>query len=207
MPMRQNVRCHDVEAFYGVLDLTDGSRLQEPTLQTGTDTAVFFVHGYNVDRSAAEVWFQEIFKRLWQSGMNAQLPNYYVNVENAFASAGPFAEALRKTTGRKVVMAHSLGNMVVSSAIQDHGAPVDVYFMLNSAVPAEAYDTDAPTYDFSIEDVPEGLIHDDWATGTLIRRRVTQPCGIATFYRMRDLCPMRQMRPGRNSLGRGVSKT
>ena len=41
-------------------------------------------------------------------------------------------------------------------------APVDVYFMFNSAVPAEAYDTDAPTYDFSIEDVPEGLIHDDW---------------------------------------------
>ena len=59
-------------------------------------------------------------------------------------------------------MAHSLGNMLVSSAIQDHEAPVDVYFMFNSAVPAEAYDTDAPTYDFSIEDVPEGLIHDDW---------------------------------------------
>ena len=69
-----DVRCHDVEAFYGVLDLTDGSRLQEPLLQTGTDTAVFFVHGYNVDRSAAEVWFQEIFKRLWQSGMNARSP-------------------------------------------------------------------------------------------------------------------------------------
>ena len=181
-----DVRCHDVEAFYGVLDLTDGSRLQEPLLQTGTDTAVFFVHGYNVDRSAAEVWFQEIFKRLWQSGMNARfygvtwdgdawesisdasllqpikLPNYYVNVENAFASAEPFAEALRKTTGRKVVMAHSLGNMVVSSAIQDHGALVDVYFMLNSAVPAEAYDTDVPTCDFTTKDVPEGLIHVDW---------------------------------------------
>ena len=181
-----DVKCHDVEAFYGVLDLTDGSALQEPSLQTGTDTSVFFVHGYNVDRSAAEVWFQEIFKRLWQSGMNARfygvtwdgdawesisdasllqpikLPNYYVNVENAFASAEPFAEALRKTTGRKVVMAHSLGNMVVSSAIQDHGALVDVYFMLNSAVPAEAYDTDVPTCDFTTKDVPEGLIHVDW---------------------------------------------
>ena len=170
-----DVRCHDVEAFYGVLDLTDGSRLQEPTLQTGTDTAVFFVHGYNVDRSAAEVWFQEIFKRLWQSGMNARfygvtwesdeeflIPNYYANVENAFVAAGRLSAALRGREERKVVMAHSLGNMVVSSAIQDHMAPVDVYFMFNSAVPAEAYDTDAPTYDFSIEDVPEGLIHDDW---------------------------------------------
>ena len=59
-------------------------------------------------------------------------------------------------------MAHSLGNMVVSSAIQDHGALVDVYFMLNSAVPAEAYDTDVPTCDFTTKDVPEGLIHVDW---------------------------------------------
>ncbi len=38
-------------------------------------------------------------------------------------------------------MAHSLGNMVVSSMIQDYGLQVSKYLMCNSAVPAEAYDT------------------------------------------------------------------
>ena len=37
-------------------------------------------------------------------------------------------------------LAHSLGNMVVCSAIQDHGFRPDRYFMLNAAVPVEAFD-------------------------------------------------------------------
>ena len=136
---------------------------------------LYFLHGYGVSEEGAEAWFATMFKRFWQSGMNVRfcgvtwesddellIPKYYANVENAFVAAGRLSTALRGREGRKVVMAHSLGNMLVSSAIQDHEAPVDVYFMFNSAVPAEAYDTDAPTYDFSIEDVPEGLIHDDW---------------------------------------------
>ena len=144
-------------------------------LQPDSMDTLYFLHGYGVSEEGAEAWFATMFKRFWQSGMNVRfcgvtwesddellIPKYYANVENAFVAAGRLSTALRGREGRKVVMAHSLGNMVVSSAIQDHEAPVDVYFMLNSAVPAEAYDTDAPTYDFSIEDVPEGLIHDDW---------------------------------------------
>jgi len=37
-------------------------------------------------------------------------------------------------------MAHSLGNMVVASAIADHGMQVSKYFMFNAAIPAEAFD-------------------------------------------------------------------
>jgi hypothetical protein len=37
-------------------------------------------------------------------------------------------------------MAHSLGNMLVSSAIQDHGLQYRKFLMLNAAVPVEAYD-------------------------------------------------------------------
>ena len=160
------------EARYSVIDLRSNtltSRVSEE------DVNVFFVHGYNVSESGSMAWCNTIFKRLWQSGMNVRfygvtwngdeqsgLPDYYTNVVNAFNAAEAFANVMRNVPGKKIVMAHSLGNMVVSSAIQDHEAPVDVYFMLNSAVPAEAYDTEAPTYDFSIDGVPEGLIHDAW---------------------------------------------
>ncbi|MBQ3315076.1 MAG: hypothetical protein IJG70_03860, partial [Kiritimatiellae bacterium] len=37
-------------------------------------------------------------------------------------------------------LAHSLGNMLVSAAIQDHQMPHERYFMLNAAVPMEAFD-------------------------------------------------------------------
>lgn len=135
----------------------------------------YFVHGYAVSAEDAEDWFTAIFKRLWQSGMNARFcgvtwqgdeqfltPDYYKNVENAFVAAERLADALKKRPGRKVVLAHSLGNMVVSAALQDFNAPIDTYFMLNSAVPSEAYDTEAPTYGFSTDAIPAGLIHDDW---------------------------------------------
>lgn len=61
-------------------------------------------------------------------------------------------------------MAHSLGNMVVSAALQDYEAPIDHYFMLNAAVPAKAYDATPVALDFSTNGIPRGLIHDDWAT-------------------------------------------
>ena len=169
---------HDIEDFYTKIDLrNDETSVREAlsVLQPDSMDTLYFLHGYGVSEEGADAWFATMFKRFWQSGMNARfcgitwesddellIPKYYANVENAFVAAGRLSAALRGREGRKVVMAHSLGNMVVSSAIQDHGAPVDVYFMLNSAVPAEAYDTDVPTYDFTIKDVPGGLIHDDW---------------------------------------------
>lgn len=125
--------------------------------------AFLFVHGYNVNQKQARGWQAEFFKRLWWSGSNAQFwgvtwygfesqvpvahftPNYQLNVIHAFGTAPMFKQLideLREKTGvTKVnVAAHSLGNLVVSSAISDHGAPIDRYFMLNAAVAAEAYD-------------------------------------------------------------------
>jgi hypothetical protein len=54
-------------------------------------------------------------------------------------------------------MAHSLGNMVVSSMIQDYGLQVSKYLMCDSAVPSEAY---YPANDVSIR-VPQ-LVHPQW---------------------------------------------
>ena len=73
-------------------------------------------------------------------------PDYYVNVGHAFATAPHLATAVRRLPGdRKYLAAHSLGNMLVSSAIVDHGLACDRYFMFDAAVALEAYDVAAVT--------------------------------------------------------------
>jgi len=119
-----------------------------------------FVHGYNVSETSARAWNSEMFKRLWQSGSKAmytavtwyrndsqawwwtsRTPNYYVNVEHAFATAANLAATVNGSLpgAVKVIAGHSLGNMVISSAIVDHGLNADTYFMLNAAVAQEAW--------------------------------------------------------------------
>ena len=126
------------------------------------DADVVFVHGYNVHPDEAWDWSQAMFKRLWWSGMNAKFhvvtwygndsqfyvpgkglvcPNYQINVEHAFQSSTNLVAIADAFQGRKYFIAHSLGNMLVSSAIQDWGLQHDKYMLLNAAVPIEAYDT------------------------------------------------------------------
>ena len=125
-----------------------------------------FVHGYSVGVQSARGWAAEMFKRLWQSGSRAmftavdwygndseipnwvpkyggEAPNYYANVEHAFSTASRFVQDCSDLPGQKIVLAHSLGNMLVSSAIKDHSLQYQKYYMLNAAVPMEAYDRDA----------------------------------------------------------------
>ncbi len=125
-----------------------------------------FVHGYNVNPAQAREWADAMFKRLWWSGSKSMFtavdwrgdesqfatlahgdvsPDYYANVMHAFASAPALASRVASLPGtEKVLLAHSLGNMVVSSAIKDHGlSGYSKYYMLNAAVPMEAYDANA----------------------------------------------------------------
>lgn len=146
----------------GVVGTGRESRLSEPSGLPDAETngkQFVFVHGYSVSEEKARGWGAEMFKRLWQAGANCAFtavtwygddsrkwwyldntPNYYVNVEHAFESAAALKEVLSQLPGEKVVAAHSLGNMLVSSAIVDEQMPVSAYFMLNAAVPLEAYD-------------------------------------------------------------------
>ena len=99
-----------------------------------------------------------MFKRLYQSGSNARFHGvtwdgfkdpwyassgqfYHTMAGVAFSTAYQLKPTFPKSKmrGNVVVMAHSLGNMVVSSAIVDHGWRPSKYFMLNAAVPVEAY--------------------------------------------------------------------
>ncbi len=152
-------------------DVQDWEPANLPDAET-KNVNVFFLHGFKVSEEESRAWGAEMFKRLWQSGSNARFwavtwlgdggtPtgfHYNDNVYNAFLTAPYLASRVNQFgTGEKIVMAHSLGNMVVSSAIQDHGMNVSKYFMLNSAVPAEAYNSDC------FDDSPDNpLVHDYW---------------------------------------------
>ena len=115
------------------------------------------VHGANVDGQAARAWHSEMFKRLYWSGSKTKFVgvtwysdegsngNYQENVVNAFRTAAQFGQNIAKATHNApvTIMAHSLGNMVVSSYLNDyyrlHPLNVTDYFMFNAAVPLESY--------------------------------------------------------------------
>ena len=148
-----------VENMYRWINLRPGgtSSTAEPTNNPDSSSNgknVFFLHGFNVDAAAARGWNAEIFKRLHQSGSHAKFWGmtwdgdlgfinglyYHSNVTNAFAVAPGFAAALQCVSGEKIVLAHSLGNMVVAEAMRSCGLQVDKFFMLNAAIAAECFD-------------------------------------------------------------------
>ena len=115
-----------------------------------------FVHGFNSSESGARGWNAEVFKRLDQAGSRAmytavtwqgdetpgKLPPgayYHADVINAFQAASNLAAEITALPGQKYLAAHSLGNMVASSAIVDHGLNPERYFMIDAAVAMEAY--------------------------------------------------------------------
>jgi Alpha/beta hydrolase of unknown function (DUF900) len=142
--------------------------------------AFVFVHGYNVNQQQARGWQAEFFKRLWWSGSKAQFwgvtwygsesqvplasftPNYHLNVTHAFGTAPVFTRFLTdlRASGRTEIQvaAHSLGNMMVSSAISDYAAPVAKYFMIDAAVAVEAYDSNERQPDNESSFMP----HSEW---------------------------------------------
>ena len=121
---------------------------------------VVFVHGYNMEEDVeTPLWAQNVFKKLWWSGLDRGFiavqwrgnegqvagtvtPNYYGNVRNAFQTASALSNAMASVQGPQWFVAHSLGNMLVSAAIQDYGMPYAKYFMLNAAIALEAFDPD-----------------------------------------------------------------
>ena len=174
------VNVANVEDMYRTINLRkDGaSELTEPLARKDADSdgrQFVFVHGYNVSHNEARGTASDFYKRLWQSGSDSMFtavewdsdesmfkndlldimmtPNYYANVENAFAAAEDFKNQCEQLPGRKYLVGHSLGNMLICSAIQDFGLEYEKYFMLNAAIAGEAFDKDA---------VDDGMIDDYW---------------------------------------------
>ncbi|NLC82631.1 MAG: hypothetical protein GX748_15755, partial [Lentisphaerae bacterium] len=109
-------------------------------------------------RFTAVTWYGNESQH-WITGAGYRSPNYYTNVCHAFETAQGLSAAVASLPGEvKVIAAHSLGNMAVSSAIQDHGLQVTKYFMLNAAVAAECYDASL----FNTSGASNPMVHDDW---------------------------------------------
>lgn len=130
---------------------------------------VFFVHGANVTEEQSRTWCEKMFKRLYLSGAKMRFhgvswrsqvagkSEYHLNASNSFDVAAALATNVNACTGRKVVIAHSLGTMLTANAIQFFGMQVDKVIFLNSAIPSEAIDplqsNPSPT---------NSLVHDAW---------------------------------------------
>ena len=120
-----------------------------------------FLHGYNVNTDQARGWDADIYKRMYWSGShakfwavtweaadsqvaNAVTINLQTNIVNAFNTAPLLNTFLNSLSGTNVVAAHSLGNMLVLSTLNDYGnQSINTYFMIDAAVAIEAIDSSA----------------------------------------------------------------
>ena len=122
------------------------------------DKHFVFVHGYNVNPQQSEAWAAELFKKLFWSGSNAKFsafawygyqsqialasltPDYQINLVNAFATSHSLKQFLDLLSGEKTVAAHSMGNVIMGSAMHDWGCRPANYIMFNAAAAKECYD-------------------------------------------------------------------
>ncbi len=119
------------------------------------DIDLFFTHGFNVPDEDARAWGSEEFKRFWQTGSNARFhmvtwagdfgnpkirfAYYHQDVYHALRSGAAFRQLVEQTQpmpSKRIVMAQSLGNMMVCEALRQ-GLVVDKYFMFDAAVASE----------------------------------------------------------------------
>ncbi|MCF6237714.1 MAG: hypothetical protein L3J79_02695 [Candidatus Marinimicrobia bacterium] len=149
---------------------------------------VIWVHGFNVDGQQVRGWHSEIFKRLYWSGSKARFVgvswygferspiDYHSNVVHAFETAETIGAQLKNMVADSPVtfLAHSLGNILVSSYLNDHynkpdqALNVKNYFLLNAAVALEAYLGDYEQYGAGDNlNLPFGstntMVHSKWS--------------------------------------------
>ncbi len=183
-PVHSMMRILNIRTADPKFDTTDGpwptslgnpSNLPDSHLESLTSPirTLVHIHGVNWTGEEAPSAHAEVFKRFFQSGSNARfigvtwrgdagtldLTNssfeYNENVIHAFVSAKILANELAPFSGFFTsIFAHSLGNMVTSSLLNDFGFHVGNYFIVNGAVPVESYDGE-------IKD-RRHMVHPDW---------------------------------------------
>lgn len=158
----------DMYRFKNLRGSTERNRNDAPNWPDQSSTNIIFVHGNMSNLDGARAWSAEVFKRLWWSGCNYRFhgiawtadegwpTEYQRHVAKAFETAPQFAAYVNGLQGNVIVVAQSLGNVVVGSAIQDYSMNHIRYYMIDAAVPLEAYDASVaePAYPH--------LIHPDW---------------------------------------------
>ena len=139
--------------------LTDASVPNEPDT---VDKNFVFLHGYNVNPGQARGWGADLYKRMYWSGSHAKFYgvtwtasdsqvagqvtiNLQTNIVHAFNTAPLLNNFLNSLSGINVLAAHSLGNMVVLSTLNDcTNQTINTYCMIDAAVAIEAIDRSAP---------------------------------------------------------------
>jgi hypothetical protein len=130
--------------------------------------SITFVHGWNMSPEGAESYAHTMFKRLWWRGfkgrysavrwrpywstgfdgipvvgqaIDAYLAKYNDSEHIAWLTGSLFKDYVDELPGNysKNIVAHSMGNIVVGSALSQ-GMVVDRYSLMNAAVPAACYD-------------------------------------------------------------------
>ena len=130
--------------------------------------AIILVHGWNMTDGDWRVFSSSFFKRLWWKGYKGRfytfgwptynsdhdtlgfLPTHYNKSEYVAWKYGPalkaFVDGIPK--GTKNVAAHSMGNVVMASAMKS-GLTVNSYVAMQAALPAGCYDESDDVNDYA----------------------------------------------------------
>lgn len=171
--------------------ITEPSRMGEPPNWPDTSTnsnALCLIHGFesNLGNSGnqkdARGFHSELFKRFHQFGSNAKyvgitwngtgantnapeiLNDYHAAAVSAFRTSAELARIHELLPDSNIqIVAHSLGNLVTSNAIAHEGFNPSHYYMMNAAVPIEAFDA-AQTNGIGkqAEEMAKWMTHDFW---------------------------------------------
>jgi len=136
---------------------------------------LIFVHGWRMTYEGSQKYAESMFKRLWHTGYRGRyafvrwptyskdthpttegLFTYNISDYRAWVSGEGVAQFVNSRPPAYVrnIAAHSMGNIVVSSALRE-GMNVENYALLNAAIPAMCYDGDEGLYLFPRE-TPDG---------------------------------------------------
>jgi len=126
-----------------------------------TDDELVFVHGWRMSPEETRQYGEAMFKRLWHAGYNGHFsvfrwPTYHssfltgsrLTFNDSEYRAWKCGEALKSfvgaLSGKKHVIAHSMGNIVTGSALQK-GMTLDTFVMMQAAVAGNCFG-DTPGY-------------------------------------------------------------
>lgn len=116
-----------------------------------TEDTIFFVHGWNQSYEKSRNFAETSFKRLYHSGFKGRFAmlrwptfvgefTYNDSDYRAWKSGRALEQFVNSVPGgNKNIMAHSMGNIVVGSALQQ-GLNINNYALINAAVSASCYD-------------------------------------------------------------------
>ncbi len=158
----------DIQDFYSVVNLRGKTPHWDSENIIGkTQPLLLFIHGYDVSEEYAKtISFPTIYKRMYWTGFNGdmigivwqgdedgpwleEVNEWYFNMENALQTAPQLASFINLLTlhpqfrGRPIhILAHSLGNMVVSQALKEpliQPGQIQNYFLMQAAVAKNCY--------------------------------------------------------------------